>query len=237
VSEQGSGPTTVNKQITKFLFSFGKKKEIHPGQVFITEGEAARTIFVMLEGEAEILKRDEAEQENIVARVGQGTILGEMGVFMGERRTTSVRAATQVLALEFTADSFFTAIEKIPELGVRLIKTLSQKLKTSNDFIIGQRKAHNLLVVSTNIIAQCALEEKPEGNFSSGEKKEFVDFRLELSVLSKQVSVGRRALMSEIERLEAAGVLRKVKRQVGEVVGQANVKELLKFANEHTFPR
>jgi CRP-like cAMP-binding protein len=227
VSEQSnlSAHTTINADITKFLFSFGRKTVINSGQVFITEGQMSRSIFVLLEGEAEILKRGDDDQENIVARVGSGTILGEMGVFMQAERTTSVRAASNIIALEFTAESFFTAIGKIPELGVRIIKSLSQKLKASNDFTLGIRKAHNLMVVGNNILAQKADMAGP------------IKFELNLTDLSKATAIGRNAIMSEMDRLHSAGVVSQLKRSGVMVQGQADGKKLSEFLNQSTFPR
>ncbi|MDH5358948.1 MAG: cyclic nucleotide-binding domain-containing protein [Gammaproteobacteria bacterium] len=222
-----SHTTTLNSDITKFLFSYGRKKDIQPGQVFITEGDVSPTVYVVLEGEAEILKKDDAGQDNVVARVGSGAILGEMGVFMQEKRTSSVRAATSLIALEFNAESFYTAIEKIPELAIRIIKSLSQKLKSSNDFTIHMRKAHNLLVISNNILAQ---QDKSE-------QKQF-HFKLDLIALSRTVAVGRNALKTEIERLESAGVFKKLAISTsGQVEGYADTDMLLQYANEHTYPR
>ena len=228
MSEQSSVSqhTTINADITKFLFSYGRKTIINTGQIFITEGQMSRTIFVLLEGEAEILKRDDDGQENIVARVGSGTILGEMGVFMQAERTTSVRAASNIIALEFTADSFFTAIGKLPELGVRIIKSLSQKLKASNDFTLGIRKAHNLMVVGNNILVQ-------KGSDPGGAIK----FELNLTELSKVTAIGRNAIMSEVERLHSAGVIAQVKRSGVMVQGVAEAGKLSDFLNHSTYPR
>jgi len=227
LSEQSSvsSHTTINADITKFLFSYGRKTIINTGQIFITEGQMSRTIFVLLEGDAEILKRDDDGQENIVARVGSGTILGEMGVFMQAERTTSVRAASNIIALEFTADSFFTAIGKIPELGVRIIKSLSQKLKASNDFTLGIRKAHNLMVVGNNILAQKGMDPGA------------IKFELNLTDLSRVTAIGRNAIMSEVERLHSAGVITQVKRSGVMVQGVAEPKKLTEFLNQSTYPR
>lgn len=226
VSEQSSSQhTTINADITKFLFSYGRKTIINTGQIFITEGQMSRTIFVLLEGEAEILKRDDDGQENIVARVGSGTILGEMGVFMQAERTTSVRAASNIIALEFTADSFFTAIGKIPELAVRIIKSLSQKLKASNDFTLGIRKAHNLMVVGNNILAQ------------KGEMAGPIKFELNLTELSRITAIGRNAIMSEVDRLHSGGIIAQVKRSGVMVQGVAEAKKLSEYLNQSTYPR
>lgn len=220
-------PTTVNSEITKFLFSYGRKKDIQPGQIFITEGNLSPSVFVVLEGEAEILKKDDAGQDNVVARVGGGTILGEMGVFMQEKRTTSVRAASNLIALEFSADSFYAAIEKIPELAIRIIKSLSLKLKTSNDFTIHMRKAHNLQVISNNILAQ-----------QKDAAQQSIYFQMDLIELSKQVAIGRNALKTEMERLDNAGLFQKFSMtSAGLVEGYADSKKLLQFTNQHTYPR
>ncbi|MBD3670190.1 MAG: Crp/Fnr family transcriptional regulator [Gammaproteobacteria bacterium] len=218
--------TTVNREITQFLVSYGRKSQFSKGTTFITEGKMARTIYVLLEGEAAIIKDGDDGQENVVARVGSGAILGEIGVFMEETRTSSVRAVSDVLALEFDADSFFRAIESIPELGVRIIKSLSQKLKSSNDFILGLRKAHNLMVVGANILAA-----------SRSEGGDTAPFNLNLAELAKVSAIGRHAVASAVETLQGVGVITNVRRSEGSIEGSANVQDLIKYLNDNTFPR
>lgn len=130
----GSGPAVlaVNNKLVQFLYSYGKKTFVPKGKVFIKEGEEPTSCYLLLEGKADILKRDQFGQNGIVARIGKGTIVGEMGVFLKEKRSTSVQASTPLILLEFSAARFYKAVENTPELAMRIIRSLAEKLNAAN---------------------------------------------------------------------------------------------------------
>lgn len=122
----------LSNKLVKFLFSYGRRRVIKPGEIFIKEGDDSHNCFVLLIGEADILKEDENGEQTTVGRIQQGSIIGEMGVFLQEKRSTSVQAVGELLLLEFTAPRFYQAVEDIPELAIRLIKSLAEKLNAAN---------------------------------------------------------------------------------------------------------
>src|SRR5262249_175118 len=67
------------------------------GDVIIREGNAAQTLFVLLDGEVEIRKHGKP-----IAVGGPGAVFGEVAFLLGTPRTADVIAAisgTQILAL------------------------------------------------------------------------------------------------------------------------------------------
>lgn len=129
----------INSKLIEFLFSYGRKRIIPAGETFISEGDDSNTCFVLLDGEADILKKDENGSDAVIVRISKGTIIGEMGVFLEEKRSSSVRAATPLILLEFTAARFFTAVNNIPELAIRIIKSLAEKLNAANQQTVTMR--------------------------------------------------------------------------------------------------
>ncbi|MBD3670189.1 MAG: cyclic nucleotide-binding domain-containing protein [Gammaproteobacteria bacterium] len=145
-------PTTLSRNITDFLTNYGRKKNYSKGQVLANEGEMSSNVFILLEGEAEILKQDGSGNFNVIARVGQGTILGEMGVFLDQKRTGTIRAASELICLEFTNENFLNALKRIPELSFRMFKSLSTKIANSNETMVTQCSNQNLLTVGIALL-------------------------------------------------------------------------------------
>lgn len=148
-----SAPTKLSNNITQFLISYGKKKEYDKGRVLAQEGEASDTIFVILGGDVEVLKSDGSGRENVIAKVGQGTILGEMGVFLDQKRTGTLRAASDCQILEFSNEDFLNALKKLPELAFRLIKSLATRVSVANNGVLELLNNQAELVVGLEIMA------------------------------------------------------------------------------------
>ncbi|MDH5180006.1 MAG: Crp/Fnr family transcriptional regulator [Gammaproteobacteria bacterium] len=128
---------TTESKVTKFLFSYGRKQQFSKGQYIIREGHMDKTVFIILKGEVEILKKDENGIDKVVTKLnGGGIILGEMSIFLDEPRSSSVRIAKDSLALEFTGENFLNAVVNIPELSMRILKSLSNKLKSTNERVV-----------------------------------------------------------------------------------------------------
>ena len=123
--------------LSKFLFQYGRKQSFGEGQYIIREGLYEKTVFIILQGEVEILKKDDHGKDQVIATLSDGgVILGEMSIFLNQPRSTSVRVVNKATALEFTGDNFLKAVVNMPELSMRIMKSLSNKLKRTNDRVI-----------------------------------------------------------------------------------------------------
>lgn len=145
-------PTTLSRNITDFLTSYGRKKNHQKGHILANEGEMSSTVYILLDGEVEILKQDGGGNQNIIARVGKGTILGEMGVFLDQKRTGTIRAATDLTVLEFTNENFLNALKRIPELSFRMFKSLSTKIANSNETMVVQSSNQTQLTIGIALL-------------------------------------------------------------------------------------
>ncbi|MDH5408949.1 MAG: hypothetical protein OEY00_10090, partial [Gammaproteobacteria bacterium] len=153
------------------------------------------------------------------------TILGEMGVFMNQARTTSVRVSRDLTALEFTADSFTSAATKIPDLSMRLLKTLSTKLSDANQGIVGLGYAQSVLVCGAYI-----LEQRP----SQSEKEASVS--LSINQISEETGIDRQVVRTAFERFNRRGVLMGLNFQGSTISGTVNFPKLMRLLKASTFP-
>jgi ABC-type lipoprotein export system ATPase subunit/CRP-like cAMP-binding protein len=62
-----------------------------PGKTIIKKGDEAREMFVIIEGEVEVIQPD--QDDAVVARLDSGQYFGEIGLLRGGKRMNSVRAA------------------------------------------------------------------------------------------------------------------------------------------------
>lgn len=218
-------PTVVGSEVTKFLFDYGRKQRFSVGSYMIREGQLARNVFVILEGEAEIVKADENGNDKVVAKVGKGTILGEMGVFMDQPRTTSVRISQELTALEFTAESFTSAVIKLPDLSLRLLKSLSTKLSESNDAIVGLGYAQSMLMCGMYV-----LDTRP----SQTEKETSIS--LSMQQICKETGLDKQIVRNCFERFNRRGVLMGLGFQGSSITGKANYPKLLRLLKSVGYP-
>lgn len=74
-----------------------------PGEVVFKEGEAGREMFVVLEGEMEVLKKSRRTRETRVAMLGPSDWFGEMSILDIMPRSATVRALAPSRVLKMSA--------------------------------------------------------------------------------------------------------------------------------------
>jgi putative ABC transport system ATP-binding protein len=78
-----------------------------PGEVLFRQGQMGDLIYVVGEGELEIVReRADDHGEEVVATVGAGDYFGEIGPLFGLPRSASVRASTDAHVIGYTVNAF-----------------------------------------------------------------------------------------------------------------------------------
>ena len=93
-------PLLTESQLQE-MKEFGQERPAAAGDLLFEAGEASFDLFVVLEGEAEVVRVDGA-QDVVVATFGPGEFIGELTLLTGQRRflTGRVSRAGRVLAIE-----------------------------------------------------------------------------------------------------------------------------------------
>lgn len=99
-----------------------RREHYEPGQEIVREGEIGRRLYIVWDGEVEVVRSDPSGPE-VLATLGRGQHFGETAVFQNVRRTASVRARTQVDVLSIghkeslalsVMGSFGDTVSKLP---------------------------------------------------------------------------------------------------------------------------
>ena len=108
------------------------------GSVILREGDSGDTCYVMRSGRARITREHPDGRAITLTNVGPGEIFGELAMFGGEVRSATVEAIEDVQALAILADDLKRLLSRHPEISVKLLVALAQKLRESNERIARQ---------------------------------------------------------------------------------------------------
>ncbi|MCB1614677.1 MAG: cyclic nucleotide-binding domain-containing protein [Pseudomonadales bacterium] len=101
------------------------------GQMIYKEGEHAKSVCFVAEGELAVIKKDESGKEHQVATLKRGAAVGEMAVIDGIVRSASIKALTDVTIVIFKREGFDALLEEHPLIGIKLLKELARSLSLS----------------------------------------------------------------------------------------------------------
>ncbi len=117
-----------SKELIEFILTYGRRTNYERDAVVVNEGDVSDSVLIILDGIVEVLKEEVTGEKIIIAQLGKGSIIGEMGIFLNKKRSATIKAKTDIVAAKFTYYAFLTAASQLPELMLRLLKSLSQKL-------------------------------------------------------------------------------------------------------------
>ena len=143
--------------------------DFQEGEVLITEGSSSDHVYLVLEGEVEIVKSLDTADERCVAISGKGAILGEMSLFTHHgAHTASVRAHTTLKLLRIPAALFSDVMHTYPQLTHNLLSIFTRRMEDSENLTIRDLREKNRQLTQAYYdlkIAQAAIIEKEKLEF------------------------------------------------------------------------
>lgn len=119
----------VFARANRLLAKYGRV--FSPGEVLITEGDTSQEAIFIHAGRVGVYKRL-AHGEKKLVELEEGNLIGEMAYLLGEARTASVRAETEVTALVLPPEMLEELMRFSAPLSRRIIDTLAQRLMHMN---------------------------------------------------------------------------------------------------------
>ncbi len=122
----------LDEQQLDAVSSLTFQKRFGPGELIVEEGRTGNGMYAIISGNVEAVKALGTEQERIVNRLGTGEVFGEMALLGEWPRTATVRAIDEVECLGIDRWVFLTQLERHPQVGIKLLQVLAQKLRDSD---------------------------------------------------------------------------------------------------------
>lgn len=117
-----------------------------PGELVITEGELAAHMFVVLNGEVEVLHKGDGDHDVRLALLGPGDWIGEMAILDVMPRSASVRALAPTSLLRLSGPDTRRLIQdpeplQYAQLVANIARELARRLRVA-DRIIANASTH-----------------------------------------------------------------------------------------------
>ena len=163
----------------------------YPGTHLFKEGESASSAYLVESGEVDIY-RTSSGKRTVVARVGPGSVLGDIAMFGGGTYLSSARAVGRVAAYRFHRDRLIPELAKHPAVCMRwLVAGLRQLEETQRRVIHLMRKT--VLAQVADLLGE---EGKPSG-----------EVRLSQESMATLLGVSRQTVNESIARLKELGAI------------------------------
>ncbi len=105
------------------------------GETIYNEGDPGDAMFIIKEGQVEVLR--EVGGGNIhLATLPEGAIFGEMAVLRDQPRSTTTQALGPVCLVVLPKEAFLNAFNRDNPLGLKLLRTLCERLSQADDQLI-----------------------------------------------------------------------------------------------------
>lgn len=108
------------------MTNFENLKSVRAGEVFIRQGEAGHSAYIVESGQVEISIDKPNAQPQFLGKRGPGTLIGEMALIDDDTRTANVRAIEDCKLIEITREDFnrrLNSTDAVMQMVMRVLMT------------------------------------------------------------------------------------------------------------------
>ncbi len=114
----------------------GRPRVFPPGSQLMRQGEASESLHILLQGSVRVERaHPQLLRPAILAELGPGEVVGEMGVLDRAPRSATVTALTPVETLEVDAPTLAQVVLDHPEVALALVRMLSRRLRNTDELM------------------------------------------------------------------------------------------------------
>jgi CRP/FNR family cyclic AMP-dependent transcriptional regulator len=129
----------LSDEVLEHLASTLKPQRIDAGAMVFREGDPAREMYVVLEGEMEVLKKSRRGRETRVAILGPSDGFGEMSVIDMQPRSASVRALSPGRILRMSTEDMDALyrhdLKAYALITLNIARDLSRRLRVTDGIL------------------------------------------------------------------------------------------------------
>jgi CRP-like cAMP-binding protein len=103
-------------------------KVYQDGEVIMRQGEAGDTMYVIQEGQVEVVVEQDGQEVRLAIREA-GQSIGEMEIFDRQTRVATVRALGQARILTVDKRNIVRRIHEDPSLAYHMMQTMSHRIR------------------------------------------------------------------------------------------------------------
>jgi len=121
------------------LYKMAETVSIPAGHLVLREGDPGDSLYVLLDGELEVIKR-QGSQDILLAVYKPGQFFGEMALLEQAPRSASVRTLRESRLLVISQAAFQTLLSCSPSAPMKILHTVTSRLRSTESMLIQNEK-------------------------------------------------------------------------------------------------
>jgi CRP-like cAMP-binding protein len=110
-------------------------------EVIVRQGGPGDAVFGLIDGTAEVWLEERAQQPVLLRSMRSGQLFGETAVLYRGRRSATIKAKTDILAIRIPAAEFLALLQSSPDLALRIAVILAQRLASDRHTLVSDPTA------------------------------------------------------------------------------------------------
>jgi len=98
-------------------------------KLLFLRGDPADRIYLLLDGWVKIFRDTQEGEQTVIGVLKPGETVAEAAIFLGRDYPASAEVVTEARLLEIPSDAFLNLIREDGEIGIRMLGTLSQRMR------------------------------------------------------------------------------------------------------------
>jgi CRP-like cAMP-binding protein len=115
-----------------------KPRQVAAGELIITEGALATTLFIITSGWVK-LESGSANHPVILANLGAGSLIGDMDMLLGRPYSMTARAAANTQLLALSRSELEDLVDECPSIGLKFSASAGVRLSFLENHLVQQR--------------------------------------------------------------------------------------------------
>ena len=118
----------INARVLGRLEKLARVRRYDAGDIIVEEGSGGVALFVIRSGKVRVTQGGAGGRERVIRTMGAGESFGEMALFNNRPRSATITAMAPTECLALHQFDFLDHLRSQPEMAIRLLDTLSQRL-------------------------------------------------------------------------------------------------------------